>query len=96
LLAIQGTRRRGRCAFVGEGNTVSFEPSRDIIHRQITLYGSWVTSLPHMEDLVEKLVLWGLRPETTVTNRLTLEQAGEAYALMNEGTCGKVAIVWPE
>ena len=30
--------------FVGEGSTVSFAPSEDIMHKQITLYGSWVTA----------------------------------------------------
>ena len=41
---------------VGEGNRVDFDVSQTIIHNQITIYGSWVTSLGHMEDLVEKIV----------------------------------------
>ena len=45
LLALQGTRDWGRCAYVGEGGTVSFEVSKYLIHKQITLFGSWVTSL---------------------------------------------------
>jgi hypothetical protein len=31
-----------------------------------------------------------------VTNRFSLEQAGEAYALMASGKCGKVAVVFDE
>lgn len=93
LLAIRGTRQWGRCAFVGEGGSVEFEPSRDIIHKQITLYGSWVTSLPRLEELVEKLVRWNIHPEVTVTHRLGLDQAAEAYRLMDEGKCGKVVIL---
>jgi threonine dehydrogenase-like Zn-dependent dehydrogenase len=96
LLAIQGTRQWGRVAFVGEGGTVAFEPSRDIIHKQITIFGSWVTSLPNMEDLVERLVRWGMHPDITVTHRFPLEQADKAYQLMDEGKCGKVAVVWPD
>lgn len=96
LLAIQGTRQWGRVAFVGEGGTVAFEPSRDIIHKQITIFGSWVTSLPNMEDLVERLVRWNMHPDITVTHRLPLDKAAEAYQLMDEGKCGKVAIVWPD
>lgn len=96
LLSIQGTRQWGRCAFVGEGGTVEFEPSRDIIHKQITIYGSWVTSLGHLEDLVERLVHWRLHPDKTVTNTFTLDQADQAYQLMDEGKCGKVVIVWPD
>jgi len=96
LLAIQGTRQWGRCAFVGEGGTVSFEPSRDIIHRQIAIYGSWVTSLGNMEDLIERLDRWQIQPDRIVTHTFPLEKAPEAYQLMDEGKCGKVAIVWPD
>ena len=96
LVTIQSTRRWGRVAFVGEGNDVSFEPSRDLIHKQITLYGSWVTSLGHMEDLVEKLVAWRLHPHEIVTHTFGLSQADEAYRLMDVGQCGKVVITWPD
>jgi threonine dehydrogenase-like Zn-dependent dehydrogenase len=96
FLAIQGTRQWGRCAFVGEGSTVAFEPSRDIIHKQITIYGSWVTSVPHMEDLVEKIDRWKIHPDQTVTHTFPLEKAAEAYQRMDEGKCGKVVIVWDE
>lgn len=92
-LAIRGTRQWGRCAFVGEGGTVEFNPSPDIIHDQITIYGSWVTSLGNMEDLVERMVRWDMHPEKTCTHRFTLDEAARAYQTMDEGKCGKVAIV---
>lgn len=93
LLALQGTRRWGRSAMVGEGNIVSFDVSQTIIHSQITVYGSWVTSLGHMEDLVEKLVSWNLKPEVIVSHRFTLDEAAEAYRVADEGQSGKVVIV---
>ena len=96
LLSIQGTRQWGRCAFVGEGGTVEFEPSRDIIHKQITIYGSWVTSMGHLEDLAERLEYWDLHPDKTVTNTFSLDKAAQAYQLMDEGKCGKVVIIWPD
>ncbi len=96
LLSIQGTRQWGRCAFVGEGNSVEFNPSPDIIHDQITIYGSWVTSLGNMEDLVERMVRWDMHPEVTATHRFTIDKADEAYETMNEGKCGKVAVVWDD
>ncbi len=95
-LAIQATRKWGRIAFVGEGGTVTFNPSPDIIHDQKTIYGSWVTSTWKMEELVSKLVRWNIHPEDLVTHRFTLDQADEAYRLMAEGRCGKVAIVFDE
>ena len=96
LTAIQGTRKWGKLAFVGEGGSCCFQPSPDIIHDQKTIYGSWVTSIWLMEDLVEKLVRWGVHPADLVTHRFALEHVSEAYALMAEGRCGKIAIAFDE
>lgn len=94
LTALRATRRWGKVVFVGEGGTVDFQPSRDLIHDQITIYGSWVTSIWKMEDLVEKLVRWNLHPEELVTDRFSLDDAAAAYRLMAGGRCGKVAVVF--
>ena len=95
-LEIRATRSYGKIAFVGEGNTCTFDPSPDIIHGQKTIYGRWVTSLWKMEELVEKIVRWGIPPDKLRTHRFPLEKAGEAYALMASGKCGKVAVVFDE
>ena len=73
---------------------MSFAVSDLLIHKQITLYGSWVTSLRHMEDLLEHLVRWNLHPETVVTHRFALDQADEAYRVADQGLGGKVCIVF--
>ncbi len=90
--AICATRKWGRMVMVGEGGAVTFSPSPDLIHDQKTIYGSWVTSSWLMEELVERLVRWNLHPESIITHRFPLEQADEAYRLMAEGRCGKVAV----
>lgn len=94
LTAIQAARRWGRIVLIGEGGTVDFQPSPDVIHDQKTIYGSWVTSIWLMEELVERLVRWGIHPEDLVTHRFSLDKADEAYALMSTGRCGKVAVVF--
>lgn len=96
LTAIQGTRKWGHLAFVGEGGSCCFSPSPDIIHDQKTIHGSWVTSIWLMEELVERLVRWKLHPADLVTHRFPLERVDEAYALMAEGRCGKIAVVFDE
>jgi len=93
-LALQGTRQWGRCAFVGEGSDVQFDVSPTLIHPQITLYGSWVTSLDHMAELVERLSRWGIHPEKTVTHRFGLDEAAKAYDVADKGQSGKVVIVY--
>jgi threonine dehydrogenase-like Zn-dependent dehydrogenase len=90
--AVRATRKWGRIAFVGEGGTVEFNPSPDIIHDQKTIYGSWVTTTWLMEELVERLVRWNLHPANIITHRFALEDAADAYALMASGKCGKVAV----
>ena len=95
-LAIRAARKWGRIVFIGEGGTVEFNPSPDIIHEQKTVYGSWVTNIWRMEELVERIVRWGIHPEDLVTHRFTLENASDAYSLMAEGKCGKVAVVFDE
>ena len=65
-----------------------------LIHKQITLHGSWVTSLRHMEELLEHLVRWELHPERIVTDRFPLDQADEAYRVADRGAAGKVCIVF--
>jgi threonine dehydrogenase-like Zn-dependent dehydrogenase len=96
LTAIQATRKWGKIALVGEGGTLGLSPSLDLIHDQKTVYGSWVTSIWLMEDLVERIVRWKIHPEDLVTNRFPLEKANEAYALMATGKSGKVAVVFDE
>jgi len=93
-LCLEMAREWGRVVYVGEGGTVSFAPSPLLIHKQLTLHGSWVCSMPQMVDLVEHLVRWDLHPDRMVTDRFTLDQAREAYELFDGGKTGKVAIVW--
>lgn len=93
---IQATRKWGKIVFIGEGGACSFNPSPDIIHDQKTIYGSWVTSIWKMEELVERIARWGIHPEELVTHRFPVEKAADAYALMASGKCGKVAVAYDE
>ncbi|MEJ2053980.1 MAG: zinc-binding dehydrogenase [Calditrichaceae bacterium] len=96
LTCIQAARKWGKIVFLGEGGTCEFEPSPDIIHDQKTIYGSWVTNTWRMEELVERLVRWNIKPETLITHRFKLDEVNDAYALMASGKCGKVAVVFDE
>ncbi len=94
--AIRATRKWGKIVMIGEGGTLNFNPSEDMLHDQKTLIGSWVTSIWKMEDLVEKLVRWNIHPHDLITHRFALEKADEAYSLMASGKCGKVAVCQDE
>ncbi|MEN3314406.1 MAG: hypothetical protein V7605_640 [Acidimicrobiaceae bacterium] len=92
-IALAGTRRWGRCLLVGEGGRLELDVSPTLIHRQISVAGSWVTSIGRMEELVERLVRWRLHPECIVSDRFALSDAGSAYALADGGQAGKVGLV---
>lgn len=94
--ALQHTRRWGRAALVGEGGRLSVDVSQTLIHRQLTVYGSWVTSTVRMAELLDRLVRWQIHPERVVSDRFGLEQAAQAYETADAGVGGKVGIVWPD
>ncbi len=93
-LALSSTATWGRCAFVGEGGDVGFDVSQLMIHKQVSLHGSWVTSVGHMGDLLRHLDRWRVHPEEIVTDTFTLDDAAAAYQLADRGTSGKVVITF--
>ncbi len=94
-LALASTATWGRCGFVGEGGDVSFDVSQLLIHRQVTLHGSWVTSIGHMGELLQQLDRWRLQPSAIVTDRFSLDEAHLAYQVADRGAAGKVVITFP-
>jgi threonine dehydrogenase-like Zn-dependent dehydrogenase len=91
-LCLEAAREWGRVVWVGEGGKADFEPSPLLLHKQLTLHGSWVCSIGQMEELVEKLATWKIHPEDIVTHRFPLSQAREAYELFDSGHSGKVVL----
>jgi len=98
LTIVQATRKWGKIVLIGEGGLMSseFAPSRDMIHDQKTMYGSWVTNLWRMEELVERLVRWNIHPDELIIHQFPLEKVAEAYPLMAGGKCGKFAVCFDE
>ena len=95
-IAVRATRQWGRVVLLGEGGGLRLGPSPDLLHDQKTVMGSWVTSTWLMEELVERLVAWELHPADLVTHRFSLDQVGDAFAVMAAGRSGKVAVCFDE
>ncbi|HEY0187598.1 MAG TPA: zinc-binding dehydrogenase [Cellulomonas sp.] len=96
LTAIRHTARWGRVALVGEGGRLTVDVSEQIIHRALTLHGSWVSSTVRTAELLTNLDRWGLHPERVVTDTFSIDRADEAYRVADAGAGGKVGIVWPD
>jgi threonine dehydrogenase-like Zn-dependent dehydrogenase len=93
---VRASKEWAKIALVGEGNTMTLNPSPDMMHSQKTIYGSCVTSTWKMMDLVDRLVRLNIHPGDLITDEFPIEKADEACALMASGKCGKVAVVYPD
>jgi threonine dehydrogenase-like Zn-dependent dehydrogenase len=91
---VRSTRIWGRACFVGEGGTVSLMPTPDVIHRQLTLHGSWTFSTHTLKELANFTVDRGLPLSDLITQRFDLADAKEAFALFDTATTGKPVFAW--
>ncbi len=96
LLCLEAARTWGRVVYLGEGGSVTFEPSPLLLHKQLTLYGSWVCGFYEMGELLEHLARKGLHPDATVTHTFPLSETKQAYEVFDAGKTGKVVISWDD
>ena len=83
----------GRVCFVGEGNLTTFDISNQIIHKQLTIYGSWTFSLSGLAEVANFVVNRSVPLKDLITHQFPLAQAAEAYRLFDSGKTGKVVLV---
>ena len=94
LAAVQSTKIFGRCCFVGEGGDFHVEPSPDIIHRHLTLVGSWTFSTHGLEEAARFTARRNVPLEALITGRCGIEDAPAAYQTFAAGAPGKFVINW--
>ncbi len=92
-LALDTVRIKGKVGFVGENQQLTINPSKQIIHKELTIVGS-VYYTP--EDYQEILLLYrqGYRPEQFVTHRFPLAEADQAFRTFASGESGKVLLTY--
>lgn len=86
---VRSARVFGRACFVGEGGTVTLDPSPDIIHRHLTLYGSWTFPMQGLDDCARFIVDRHIPLDRLITHRFSLDQAEEAFRTFDGGATGK-------
>ena len=91
--AVKSAAIWGRVCFVGEGNTTTFDISPDIIHKQLTIYGSWTFSTVGQAECARFIVDRKLPLARLLTHRFSLDQAREAYKLFDAQNTGKGVFV---
>ncbi len=53
-----------------------------------------MSGISEMEDAIEHVERWGIKPGDIVTHTFSLEQIEEAFDLADAGEAGKVVFEW--
>jgi threonine dehydrogenase-like Zn-dependent dehydrogenase len=94
LLCLKAAAGWGRVVFVGFGGTsLTVDAAEIFILKQLSVHGSWVSSIGQMEDVVSVLSARDLHPEVLVTAQYKLAEGPDAYAAFNAGSLGKLVVV---
>jgi threonine dehydrogenase-like Zn-dependent dehydrogenase len=94
VAAAESTRIFGRSCLVGEGGEVTYQPTPHIIHRHLTLIGSWTFSTFGLEEAAQFVADRKVPLESLITNACDIEDAPEAYTAFDSGAPGKFVISW--
>jgi threonine dehydrogenase-like Zn-dependent dehydrogenase len=89
VAAVRSACTWGRVAFVGEGNTTTFDISQDMIRRQLTIHASWTFSTAGQDECARFIADRQIPLRPLLTHRFTLDQADAAYRLFDTQTTGK-------
>lgn len=91
-ICIDGTRRKGQLAFVGESNELSINISDDLIRKGLTVYGSWHWNLKDTAKMMTTITENTGPINKLISHRLPLSEVEEAFKIQIGGDCGKVLL----
>ena len=94
LAAVRSAGTWGRVALVGETGDVTFDVSKHLLRRQLTLHASWTFSSVGQEECARFVADRKLPLGKLLTHRFTLDQADAAYRLFDTQTTGKGVFVF--
>jgi L-iditol 2-dehydrogenase len=91
-VCINGTRRKGQIAFVGESKSLTVKVSDDLIRKGLTIYGSWHWNLKDTKKIMDLIANKNTLISKLITHKFTLSEAEDAFKLQISGRCGKVLL----
>ncbi|MDP6667920.1 MAG: zinc-binding dehydrogenase [Dehalococcoidia bacterium] len=94
VATVESTRVFGRACLVGEGGEVTYQPTPHIIHRHLSLLGSWTFSTFGLAEAAMYTAERNVPLASVITSRSTIEEAPGAYREFSSGAPGKFVINW--
>jgi threonine dehydrogenase-like Zn-dependent dehydrogenase len=85
----------GRACFVGEQGTATFDMSPDVIHKQLTMYGSWTFSTVLLGECAQFAVDRRVAVRRVFTDTFTIDQAATAFQRFESRGMGKGVFLFP-
>jgi 2-desacetyl-2-hydroxyethyl bacteriochlorophyllide A dehydrogenase len=90
----RAARPWGRACYVGAHGTATFEMTPDIIHRQLTMYGSWTFNPALMAECARFAVDRKVPLGRVFTDTFSIDQAEDAYQRVEARQMGKGVFVF--
>jgi threonine dehydrogenase-like Zn-dependent dehydrogenase len=90
----KAARPWGRACFVGEQGTATFEMTPDVIHKQLTMYGSWTFSTVLLAECAQFAVDRRIPLRAVFTEEFTLDDADAAFRKFSGRGMGKGVFVF--
>jgi len=87
--AIKGTRKWGTACFIASEGEMTVEVGPDLTFRQVTLVGHWTFSKNGQADCARFVSDRKIDVDSVFTHQFQLEQADEAYKLLDQQKTGK-------
>ena len=92
IQAVDSAKYWGKVCFVGEGNTTTFDVSAQIIHKQLTILGSWTFSQAGLSEVANFVIQRQSPMDKLITHTFPLKEAQKAYDTFISGETGKVIL----
>ncbi len=87
--AVRGTRTWGVTCLIAGGGQLTLDANRDLTHRQRMVFGHWTFSKNGQADCARFVADRKIDVDRLFTHRWKLEQAEEAYKLLDQQKTGK-------
>ena len=95
IQALNSVRSWGKVCFIGEGPMdIPIDISDSIIHRQLSVMGSWTFSQSGLSEVARFVVERNSPMDKLITHTFDIERGQEAYDLFVSGNTGKVIFSW--
>jgi propanol-preferring alcohol dehydrogenase len=84
----------GKVGIIGENSRCTIDPSAQIIHKKLTIYGCWVFNKHDWPEIVDFVLENKIRMDVLATHKYKINDVSEAYEKFDAHEAQKVVFIW--